>query len=148
MCLIIDANKAADLAHLRRPYLVPLLKWINQGGRIASGGRLERELLKIADMRSLLAEWSRRGSLVKIAADELTSETERLRANCRSNDPHVLALANLSGADVVVTEDRDLIDDLRDAALVGRRRRIYKENSAAPDRIDRHKQMLMRVRCR
>ena len=59
MCVVIDTNKAADFCKQERPYLKALMGWVNSGGRIASGGRLEYELFKVQAMKGLLLEWYR-----------------------------------------------------------------------------------------
>ncbi len=73
MCIIIDANKAADFCRQEKPYLRMLLKWVNSGGRIASGGHLEAELVKVQAMNGLLLEWSRSGKLIKISPNRITN---------------------------------------------------------------------------
>lgn len=147
MCIIIDANKAADFCKQEKPYLNVLLRWIGAGGRVASGGDLERELFKVESMKSLLLEWSRSGRLVRIPSDRIAVREKSVRQHCKSNDSHVIALAIESKANIVVTEDKNLICDLRDRTLVGNRRRIYKENSASPGRVDRHKLILQQSDC-
>ena len=143
MCVVIDANKAADFCRQERPYLKTLMSWINSGGRIVSGGKLEAELFKVGAMRSLLTEWSRRGTLIKISTERVQATEQRVRPMCTSDDPHVVALAIESRASVIVTEDKLLIGDLRNLTLVGQRRRIFKENSASPAKV-RHLQTLLR----
>jgi hypothetical protein len=147
MCIVIDANRAADFCRQEHPYLKTLLQWVNSGGRIASGGRLEVELYKVQAMKGLLIEWSRAGKLIKISAEKIAQREALVRDRCVSDDPHVVALAIESKAHIVVTGDKNLIKDLKNPGLVGSRRRIYKENSASPDRIDRHRALLQRSDC-
>lgn len=147
MCIIIDANKAADFCKQEKPYLNVLLRWIATGGRVASGGHLERELFKVHSMKALLLEWSRSGKLIRVPQERVAAREALVRSQCRSDDPHVVALAIETSASIVVTEDKNLIIDLRDRSLVGRRRRIYKENSASPSRVDRHTALLQRSDC-
>jgi hypothetical protein len=147
MCLIIDANKAADFCKQERPYLKPLWSWVNGGGRIVSGGRLEKELFKIQAMKGVLLEWSRNGTLIRISSEKILEKENFVKSACISDDPHVVALAIISKANIVVTEDKKLIEDLRNCKLVGKRRRIYKENSASPSRIDRHATLLRSSDC-
>ena len=147
MCVVIDANKAADFCKQEHPYLKMLLQWVNAGGRIASGGRLEVELYKVQAMKGLLIEWSRAGKLIKISAEKIAQREALVRECCVSDDPHVVALAIESKAHIIVTEDKNLIKDLKNIRLVGSRRKIYKENSKSPDRIDRHRALLQRSDC-
>jgi hypothetical protein len=147
MCVVVDANKAADFCKQERPYLTALLKWVNSGGRIASGGRLEIELYKVQAMKGLLVEWSRSGKLIRVSLEKIAGREALVRDQCVSNDPHVVALAIESRARIIVTEDSDLIRDLKNTQLMGARRRIYKENAANPNRIDRHRALLQRSDC-
>lgn len=147
MCLVIDANQAGDLCKQEKPHLKCLLGWINAGGRVISGGELERELFRVSGMRTLALEWSRRGNLIRLSAEQVGQIKDRLQGSCRSNDPHILAVVIAGRADVVVTADKPLIKDLKDTSLVGRRRRIYKENTASPNRIDRHVRLLRGLDC-
>lgn len=147
MCLVIDTNQAADFCKQQKPFLQCLLGWINSGGRIVSGGDLERELFRVSAMRTLALEWSRRGNLIRLNPNQLMSERKRIEPLCRSDDPHVLAVTVIGRADVVVTADNLLIKDLKDSGVVGHRRRIYKENAGNPNRIDRHLRMLRGLDC-
>lgn len=147
MCVVIDTNKAGDFCKQERPYLKMLLKWVNSGGRIASGGRLEAELYKVQAMRGLLNEWFRKGTLVRIPSEAVAKHEALVRGLCVSDDPHVVALAIAAKAHIIVTQDGDLIKDLRNLAIVGSKRKIYKENAASPNRIDRHWALLQRSDC-
>jgi hypothetical protein len=147
MCVVIDTNKAADFCRQERPYLKTLLNWVNSGGRIASGGRLEAELFRVQAMKGLLLEWSRSGKLIRISPDRITNREVLVRDYCASDDPHVVALAIESRASIVVTGDMNLIKDLKNTGLMGSRRKIYKEDSANPESIKRHQALLRRSDC-
>ena len=57
--------------------------------------------------------------------DAETSALQR-RGVCRSNDAHVLALANLSGARLLFSNDRKLCDDFKDSRIVNNPRgKVY-----------------------
>jgi len=147
MCVVIDANKAGDLCNQDRPYLMALMQWINRGGRIVSGGKLQEELFRITKMRELVTEWAKRGTLIQLPKDAVKAKEDEIKGVCKSDDPHVIAIAIISNARIVVTEDKKLIQDLQDLSIVGRRRRIYKENGASPNRIDRHMALLRGSDC-
>lgn len=49
--------------------------------------------------------------------DRQTQEIKRERTH-QSNDPHVLALARISGARLLFTNDRDLQQDFKDSELI------------------------------
>ena len=57
---------------------------------------------------------------------DAATETLRRRQICRSDDEHILALAQVSGARLLFTNDRALQDDFTDRRIVGGTRgRIY-----------------------
>jgi predicted nucleic acid-binding protein len=120
MCVVIDANTAADFCRQEKPYLRELLRWINKGGRVAAGGKLEQELYKVEPMRALLIEWSRSGRLIKVSKEKIEACERRIKKGCRSNDTHVIALAITSKAEIVVTADKELISDLKNTQVVQR----------------------------
>ena len=147
MCIIIDANQSHQFTRGRlRPCFAEIVKWVSRNGKIVTGGRLERELLN-TKMRALLVEWERVNKIVKIDGRTVDAAEREIDPLCESDDPHVLALVNLSGSTLVVTEDGALIDDLADRSLVEQRVRVYKEDENSADRIDRHRRMLQRTRC-
>jgi hypothetical protein len=149
MCLVIDANQAHAFGDLtNRPYISEIVKWIGQGGRIAAGGKLRDELFKIAAFRQLLTEWNRAGRIVNFDDALLAAEGERISDQCISDDPHVIALARLSGAKVVMTEDRALIADLKNNEVIGSRRKIYKQDSKGRQVTRAHKSLLAGSGCR
>ena len=98
-------------------------------------------------MKGLLAEWSRAGRLVRIANDRIEAREKLVKPYCISDDPHVVALAIEARADVVVTADKNLIVDLRNKTLMGKKLRIYKESSGNPRRVDRHRSLLNASDC-
>lgn len=147
MCIIIDANRVGDILQGEKLYVHVLLKWIRSGGKIATGGHLETELFKSSRMRDLLLQLSRSGQIRRYSVDVLSATQAQVTPMCRSDDPHVVALAIHSRAEVVVTEDAALIADLRDRSLVISRRRIFKENTASPARTTHLRKLLAQTDC-
>ena len=111
------------------------------------GGHLETELFRHNAMRELVAQLSRSGQLKRYSKSEIEPIQSRVSPICRSDDPHVVALAIRSGADLVVTEDSALISDLKNSQLVGNRRKIYKEDSYKPHNIRNHGKLLRALDC-
>jgi hypothetical protein len=99
-----------------------VFRWLNLGGKIASGGKNLRELLG-TKFKGLVIELERSGKLHRISDDEVDAEERIVSGDevLTSDDPHVIALARVSGARVVFTEDEALIADFKNAALVPRR---------------------------
>jgi hypothetical protein len=82
------------------------------------------ELCKVGAVQRLLVALSRAGRLRRF--DELDERKLSHRADVRSNDPHVLALAVASGARTLVTSDGDLTTDFRNPKIIhGPRGSVY-----------------------
>ena len=132
MCAIVDANVGHEVfaeesqSEAGRYFYDWLLK--RNGGILVVGGDVLRELEPSADFQRAFGERLQAGRARRIPDDIVDAETEALRSQgvCRSNDEHVLALARVSGARLLFTNDRALQDDFRDRSIVGGTRgRVY-----------------------
>ena len=130
MCAILD-NDVVGLVFGkdRPPAAQAFFTWIDSGrGRLVVGGKLLRELDGTREFR----RWRRQAVLagrIRLLNDEAVdgraSELERQGA-CRSRDWHVVAIAQLSGARLLYSNDDALRDDFRDRTLIGGLRgRVY-----------------------
>jgi len=122
MCIIIDANLAA-LVFSDTPStdFVPIINWLTSSqkdGKLVVGGHLAKELDKVNSARRFVGSLVRAGRARIIPSDVTDVETENIRAVCLSNDPHVIALARLSGARVLCSHDKNLHRDFTDTNLV------------------------------
>lgn len=126
MCLIVDANLAsAVFASPPGDDFSPILDWLDRGdGCLVFGGRLATEMSRLhKPHRYLLALW--RAGRARRLPDEQVEQEESVVADtglCRSNDSHVLALARVSGARVLCTDDKKLQRDFKNPQLVARPR--------------------------
>lgn len=148
-CAIVDANVVSDVfgdspsdagAGLRR--------WIGDGrGRLASGGLLHEELRSASEgFRRWAAVARGTGQLRIFDDDRVQAEVERFEAhaNRRSNDSHILALAVVSGARLLYTNDEALQQDFTDRELVDNPRgRVF--STRVSRRFDRQKRELLRT---
>jgi hypothetical protein len=129
MCLIVDTNQRdAFFGRPTNPAYAPAVAWITSGGgRLVYGGKLRTEFATRPGVARLLDAWVKSGRAVLYADDLVESEERRVLAiGIRSDDEHVLALARLSGARLICTEDADLIVDTRDKRILDKpRARIY-----------------------
>ena len=129
MCLIIDANAAHELSSS----LKPILEWLlGQDGspRLVAAGRLRAELAEVETTRKLLIALDRAGRLRSEDSGVLIKHEQALvhSGQCRSNDHHVLALAQASGARTLVTRDNLLARDFKNPAIIAKPRgRIYRD---------------------
>lgn len=147
MCIIVDACCANDLGNKDLPQGKLILDWIKGGGKIVSGGRLEDEL-KGTRLQSLLASWSSAGRLISINSAKVQAEIEQLDLTAlRSNDAHVVALARLTGAQVVVTRDKPLMTDLKRSNQISTRK-IYPFPSEAAANLRVQRGVLNNAGCK
>ena len=92
------------------------------------GGKLLEELGKLSGFR----EWSQNARLAGIVRtaneDTVNARAEQVRdtGNCQSDDPHVIALAQISGARLLYSNDKTLHQDFKRKTLVdGPRGKVY-----------------------
>jgi predicted nucleic acid-binding protein len=147
MCVIIDANVAAEIFAIpvHEDY-APLWKWIEyKDGRIVYGGRNLKELARLNTVRQRLKTlWSAGRAFAEDDREVDREERAVVKMNqCRSDDPHVIALAKVSGARVLCTKDQDLQTDFKNRDLVPTPRgRVYK--TAAHQHVLGHNRLCRR----
>ena len=130
MCAILDANVVGQVFGGDRPPAgKAFFDWIDSGrGRLAIGGRLRRELDRNRAFRAWRVQAALAGRITMLKDEVVDSKADELdRQNaCRSDDPHVVAAAQVSGARLLYTNDGDLQADFRDKTLIDRPRgRVY-----------------------
>ena len=165
MCAIIDANIRDQVfgdaqSEAGKLFLDWLLK--PNGGVLALGGKLRQELSDNGRNRNFMEAYRqlRLGNRVKedIPDDVIDAETAAIEAQgiCRSNDAHVLALARVSGARLLYTNDRALQEDFNNPQLVSEPRglvyttlpiggRPYAAQRDANAVTDAHRELLERA---
>lgn len=124
MCIIIDAN-IASIVFSNEPHvdLIPVFDWLtneNSDGGIVYGGQLATELSRVQDAKRRLVQLNRAGRAFLFPDAIVSVEENRLLVDrmCRSDDPHIIALARISGARTICTHDRNLQRDFRDPSLI------------------------------
>ena len=131
MCGIVDAQVAHEVFGPEpSPAGREFYEWVDKAhGRLVVGGKLLEELEAGSPG---FREWSKQAVLAGLVTmlDErkVDERTERIEQDGqhRSNDPHVLALAQLSRARLLFTNDKQLEQDFGDKALIdGPRGRVY-----------------------
>ena len=122
MCAILDANVAGQVFGAGRPPAgAEFFEWIDSGrGRLVVGGRLRRELDRLTAFR----EWRRQsvlaGRVTLLNDEDVDGRAKELAQEnaCRSDDEHIVAVAQLGGARLLFTNDGDLQADSKDRDLV------------------------------
>ena len=132
MCAILDASVRDEVfvPEAQRPEAGEgFFNWIQRGkGRLVIGGKLKEELCE----KKLFLEWARQASLAgwlsEINDDKVVTRTEELEneGGYKSNDPHVIALAQVSGARLLYSNDGNLQEDFKNKNLIdGPRGKVY-----------------------
>ncbi len=130
MCAIVDANVANEVFGPNpTPAGEMFFNWLNRGSnRLVAGGQLLEEL---EGSGSHFRDWARefiRSGHMKILNEnevrERTTQIEREKQHT-SNDPHVLAVAQLSGARLLFANDGDLQQDFKDRRLINPQGTVY-----------------------
>jgi hypothetical protein len=133
VCVIIDANLAFRIftsepeADFR-----PVFDWLyasDKDGCLVFGGKLSEELANRKDSLRYLRALFQAGRAFQIPHTIVQSGVqEQIRSGlCRSNDPHVVSLARVSGARILCSDDRNLWRDFRNPKLISKPRgRIYR----------------------
>jgi hypothetical protein len=134
MCVIVDANVAhAVFESVDDPKFGPVQQKIfaKRGRRslvVVYGGKLRDEYRRRPRTMERILELDRAGKAMLVPSDKLnTAASNIVRSGlCRSDDPHIIALARLSGARVLCSLDKDLHRDFTNSQLVDDPRgRVY-----------------------
>ena len=132
MCLIVDVNVAHSLISPDNDS-IPVLDWINKGGIVVSGGKLQRELAKHNDVRRFLRILSQKGTLRTEKAQNIVRETREIRDRCVSDDPHIIGLARVSGARLLFSRDKKLHKDFGNTRLLSKPLgKVYQNHTHQP----------------
>ena len=146
MCAIVDVNVAHQVFGKNRPPAGKrFFEWLSgPRGQLVVGGRLLEELSGNARLLQWLKSASLYGRARSVIDEDVNGRAELLRRNdiCTSNDEHVIALALVSGARLLYTNDQALIDDFKSRDIVaGPRGKIY--TTARNDRFtEAHRRLL------
>ena len=129
MCAILDAGVVHEVFGSNRPPAgEKFFDWINEGhGRLVLGGKLLVEL-----NRTAAREWARQalnaGLIRSVSTDKVNARADTLQSegSCRSDDPHVIALAQVSAARLLYSNDNKLQRDFKNKTLIdGPRGKVY-----------------------
>ena len=132
MCAILDTNVSGEVFGDNKSgagqFFLDWLTNAKKNGQLVVGGELLRELEGHQKFKDWFQQALLAGRARRIDDQYVNNEAETLRACgiCRSNDEHVLALAKVSGARLLYTNDRALQDDFKNTLIVeGVRGRVY-----------------------
>ncbi|MDE0341249.1 MAG: PIN domain-containing protein [Nitrospinae bacterium] len=131
MCAIVDANVAHEVFGSNPSQAgEQFFGWIEEGNnRLVVGGKLFEELEASSEE---FRNWARQAIIARkmkvVDKKQVDTQTKEIEDNVeyKSNDPHVLALAQVSGARLLYSNDGDLQEDFRDKNLIDQPRgKVY-----------------------
>ena len=132
MCAIIDNNVRHEVFGEKSVQTEAgeyFLDWLdNRKGKLVVGGGLLQELSGYSNFNRWFQQALIAGSVQRVSDAQVERETANLQSRnvCKSNDAHVLALAVVSGARLLFTNDQDLQEDFRNRGIIGGiRGRVY-----------------------
>lgn len=130
MCAVVDANVANEVfGNTRTQAGKQFFDWLSSPrGQLVVGGKLLEELGRSGDFVRWLKVAIRSGRARSVTKQETETQENELRRRevCTSNDVHVLALALVSGARLLYTNDAALIADFKNRKVVANPRgKVY-----------------------
>ena len=123
MCSIVDADVVYQLVGPKQTEPGRKFRqWLDGGrGELVIGGKNTRELTHNKNFERWFLEGRRLGRRVRQIRESMIKEAEeQLSGRIRSNDRHVLALALVSGARLLFTDDRRLTNDFVNTEVIWR----------------------------
>ena len=122
MCAILDNNVVHKVFGENRPEAgETFFDWINSGkGSLVAGGKLLEELDGTTAFREWRAQAVQAGRIRLVEDKDVEDQTELLisERECKSNDQHVIALAQVSGARLLYSDDGNLHTDFKNGRLI------------------------------
>jgi hypothetical protein len=140
MCLIVDMNIAHRVLKRRDdpdfgPVSEALFVRRKNKARLVYGGRLTREYRKDLEVSRILLQLDRAGAARTVSDRVVDEEEDRLTKAgvCLSDDPHVVALAQVAGVRLLCSHDMNLHADFTNKELLDKPRgKVYQTRKHAP----------------
>ena len=128
MCIILDNSIGGEvLGSNKLEAGEAVWRWINgiedEGKRlrVVIGGKLTRKLYRNSQIRDWLIRGVRRANVVVYDNKTVDLMEKEVRSwDLKSDDPHIIALALVSGARLLYSNDLALQKDFRNAKFVGK----------------------------
>ena len=125
MCAIVDANAAPEVfgSSDEQPTGAGqgFFQWLSSGkGKLVVGGQLQEELGQISNYCRWAQQATLSGKLVNKDKKCVDEETEKVRSSgkLKSDDPHIIALAQVSGARLLFSNDIKLHKDFKNRNFI------------------------------
>ena len=149
MCAIVDANVVHEVFGSNLPPAgEQFFDWIEKGNeRLVVGGKLLEELEESSEgFRLWASEAADAGKMRVVNKNEVDAKTREIEneGGYVSNDPHVLALAQVSGARLLYSNDGDLQEDFGKKSLIDQPRGKIYSTHRNKDFQPEHRRLLSR----
>ena len=150
MCAIVDANVRDEIITLSHQSDAGkfFYEWLMKpnGGTLVAGGKLLKELNNSWAFQQVFSNRLQAGRARRIRDEAVDDITQTLvgGGDTRSDDEHVLALALVSGARLLFTNDRALQQDFGDPRLIHDPRGSVYTTLLSKNVTDTHKDLLQR----
>ena len=149
MCAIVDANVMHEVFGSNLPPAGEgFFDWIEKGTkRLVVGGKLREELEQSSeDFRKWARVAIRTGKIRIVNTNEVDAKTREIEneGGYESDDPHVIALAQVSGARLLYSNDGDLQEDFGNKNLIDRPRGKVYSTRRNKDFQPEHRRLLSR----
>ena len=146
MCAILDNDVCSEVfGNKRTPAGEGFLDWLDSKGHLVSGGQNKREL----DGNNTFQAWWQQATLAgrtTLINDNQVAQLQRRledKRACGSNDAHIIALARISGARLLYSNDRALTKDFKDHDLIPNPKGSVYSTKLTED-FSHHRQKLLR----
>ena len=120
MCIVLDASRFGKFQQRDDGNMKPVRDWVYRGnGKIAYATTedLKREWDKVAP--KLRTQLQRRAKLKLVPRNSVQRKQTELEGKILSNDSHIIALAIVADAQLLISDDKDLCSDFMNPDLVG-----------------------------
>lgn len=157
MCAIVDVNAAHEVFGSRNEQPATeagqgFFQWLNSGkGKLVVGGKkLEEELDRVPKFRMWASQAQLSGRLISKEKDSIDQEAKKIKENSilQSDDSHIIALAQVSGARLLFSNDKDLQKDFKNPAIINEPRGKVYSTISNQSFTDAKKRLLDRHHCK
>ena len=154
MGAVVDANVVDEVFGSNRPEAgEEFFNWIDAGkGILMVGEGILQEFEKTSFKKREIKRWVREavlaGNVREFKNPEINTLTTKLldEGRCRSNDPHIIALAQVSGARLLYSNDKKLQQDFKKKELIDQPRgKIYSTKDGDKKFQRKHKKLLLEL---
>lgn len=129
MCLILDANCLHKVFPSTDEEFLPVKNAITSGSAklVYGGAKLLEEYMRVATAWRMIVALDRAGRTRKVNDSEVDSKESELKVagQLQSDDPHVIALAMVSGVRLLCSHDTNLHADFTNPNLLRPRGSVY-----------------------